>query len=380
MELMVLDRNLDAILVVEEYESIIWTDRYNEYGRFELHTSVSETVLKNIKQDYYLYNRDSEHLMIVDEILIKSDADKDNTVTIQGKSLESILTRRIVWGQFTMGGNLQNAIKELINVSIINPSDADRKIENFIFEETDDPDIIGLTISAQYTGDVLYDIIQKICDERKIGFKITLNDNKQFVFKLFKGKDRTYDQTDRPFVIFSPEFDNLVESNYIESNALTKNVTLVGGEDPTNNTYYESSNEFGDTAYIGMEKTKRRYVSVGSASGLDRRELFTDARDIQSEQDGVKISDEEYTDLLKQRGKEKLAENEYTTSFEGSIVPDVMYKLNRDYFIGDIVQIANEYGHSDKVRILEIAMSEDAQGFSMYPTFSTIKDEEDDNS
>ena len=105
-----------------------------------------------------------------------------------------------------------------------------------------------------------------------------------------------------------------------------------------------------------------------------------DVSSIQSEQDGVKISDEEYTDLLKQRGKEKLAENEYTTSFEGSIVPDVMYKLNRDYFIGDIVQIANEYGHSDKVRILEIAMSEDAQGFSMYPTFSTIKDEEDDNS
>ena len=40
----------------------------------------------------------------------------------------------------------------------------------------------------------------------------------------------SFSQTERPPVIFSPSFDNLIKSKYIESTKTYKNVGLVAGE------------------------------------------------------------------------------------------------------------------------------------------------------
>ena len=50
----------------------------------------------------------------------------------------------------------------------------------------------------------------------------------------------------------------------------------------------------------------------------------------------------------------------------------MMFRYREDFFEGDVVQIENEYGHNTKVRILEMTTSENEQGTSVYPTFSTI--------
>lgn len=354
MELTLLNTSLDAISVIDDYESVIWTDRYQECGDFEIYTPVTAEILNILKQDYYLINRDSEHVMIIEKILIKTDVELGNHITVTGRSLESILKRRIVWGQRSITGNLQNGIKTLLEENVINPEDSARKIDNFIFEESTDERITNLTIEAQYTGDEIYEIIVKLCKEHGIGFKVTLNDNKQFVFKLYAGTNRSYDQTENTYVIFSPNFENIVNSNYLESKSALKNVTLVGGEG---------------------EGDSRRYYTVGSASGLERRELFTDARDISSEVDGTVLTEEEYNAQLTQRGNEKLEENISIISFEGEIEPTMMFKYQEDFFNGDIVQIENEYGHETTTRIIEMTISENEQGTSVYPTFSTINEE-----
>lgn len=353
MELTLLNTSLDAISVVDDYESLIWTDRYQECGDFEIYTPVTSEILSVLKQDYYLINRDSEHVMIIEKLLIKTDVELGNHITITGRSLESILKRRIVWGLRSVSGTLQNGIKTLLEENVINPSDPDRRIDNFIFEESTDERITSLKIDAQYTGDEIYDVIVKLCKEHNIGFKVTLNDNKQFVFKLYAGVDRSYDQIDNTYVSFSPNFENIVNSNYLESKSALKNVTLVGGEG---------------------EGASRRYYTVGSTTGLNRRELFTDARDISSEVDEKVLTEEEYNAQLAQRGNEKLSENIEVVSFEGEIEPTMMFKYQEDFFNGDIVQIENEYGHSTAARIIEMTISENEQGTSVYPTFSTISE------
>lgn len=358
MELSVLDKNLNAIQIVDVYESCIWTDRYQECGDFELYLPMDNGLLDYICQDHFLQNRHSDHTMIIEKLLISSDVEEGNHITISGRSLESILDRRIIWGQKTISGNLQNSVETLLNEAIISPTDNNRKINNFIFKPSDDPQITKLTIDAQYTGDNLYDVICNMCKEHGIGFKITLNDSKQFVFQLYSGADRSYSQTQNPYVVFSPKFENLMNSNYIESKAALKNVTLVGGEG---------------------EGSDRKYAAVGSSSGLERRELFTDARDISSNVGNEEtLTESEYTAQLKQRGNEKLAENRDITSFEGQIETNIMFKYGEDFFMGDIVQIANEYGHESTVRILEVVSSEDENGKSVYPTFKTITEEENE--
>ena len=340
-----------------------------------------------------------------------------------------------------------------------------------------------MKIDTQYTGDNLYEIVNALCVANNIGFKITVNSSNQFVFKLYAGKDRSYDQFDNPYVVFSPNFDNILNTNYMESKSSLKNVTLVGGEG---------------------EGSARKYTGVGDTSGLERREMFTDARDLSSDVDEpasdnfdfttyaakvydllsktivsnsifnsvlvdvsehvgriikisvpqfsltedqptgyatvmldanlgyvstiqaweasstvgkgslsdveftipegakyiftsmysqgaidveiysgslddficnyIKLTRDEYIEQLRQRGKEKLAENVEVITFEGEAdTSERMFIYGQDFFVGDLVSVADDYGHDTKARILEVVTSENEDGStSMYPTFSTI--------
>lgn len=354
MELFVLNANFESIAVIDTYESMIWTDRYNAYGDFEIYFAMDESLLEYIKEDYYLWLKESDHSMIIEDIKIDADTEEGNRLIVTGRSLESILERRIIWGQRIFSGNLQNAIQTMLNENIISPSVADRKIANFIFVPSTDSKITSLTIDNQYTGDDLYTVIKGLCEENNIGFKIVLTDDNQFAFSLYAGADRSYDQTENPYVVFSPNFENIINSNYFSSKAGYRNVTLVAGEG---------------------EGASRKTTVVGSASGLDRRELFTDARDISSDTEDGTLSDAEYIAQLRTKGLKNLADHMITTAFEGEVEVTRLFKYGEDFFIGDIVQIANEYGNENSAYISELIISNSDEGLSIYPTFKTISKE-----
>lgn len=356
MELLVLNINYESIAVLDTYESLIWTDRYNSYGDFEMFFAMDESSLEYLKEDNYLWLKDSEHTMIIEDIRIDADTEDGNHLVVTGRSLESILERRIIWGQRVFTGNLQTAIQTMLNESIISPSIADRKISNFRFVASTDPKITSLTIDNQYTGDDLYTVIKGLCEENNIGFKIILADDNWFEFSLYAGVDRSYDQTENPYVVFSPNFENIINSNYFSSKASYRNVTLVAGEG---------------------EGTARKTTVVGSGSGLNRREVFTDARDISSEtEDGVTLSDTEYYAQLRSKGLKTIADHPITTAFEGEVEVTRLFKYGEDFYIGDIVQIANEYGNEGSAYISELIISRSEAGLSVYPTFKTISKKE----
>lgn len=357
MELLVLNENFETVYVVDAFESIIWTDRYSKYGDFELYTSADLNVIKNIRQDYYLWSEHSEHMMIVEELKIESDVEMGNHFTITGRSLESLLDRRIVWFQTNLDGHIEGQIERLINENIISPADPNRKIPNFIFKKSEDPFVSSLKIQAQFTGDNLYDAIKKLCDSVDIGFKVTLNDQNQFVFKLYSGTDRSYAQDANPYVVFSPNFENIINSDYYETRKSLKNVALVAGEG---------------------EGSARRTVISGDQklTGLSRREMFVDARDISSNTSSGTLSGSQYDYLLNQRGLENLAENKIIQSFEGQVETTQMYRYGEHFFMGDITQLENEYGMESRVRVIEFIRSEDKNGIESYPTFEVVGQKE----
>ena len=356
MEATVYNTNFEAVAIIDSYESFIWTDRYDRYGDFEIYTLVNDDILETLKEDYYIVAKWSEHIMIIEDTEISTDVDNGNHVKITGRSLESILDRRVIWGQYTVAGSLQDAIKFLLDENVISPSDESRKIPNFIFEASDDPLITELTIDAQYMGENLYDEISLICESYSIGFKITLNNDNQFVFKLYSGADRSYAQEENPYVVFSPKFENIINSNYIQSKKTLKTVTFVLGEG-------EGSNR----------KTMAIEIDEGAGTGLDRREMCTDARDVSTYVDGATISDDEYYLQLGQRGAEELSLNSYTKSFEGQVEATKMFVYGTDFFMGDIIQIANEYNQESVARVIEIVISEDSRnGYQVYPTFTAL--------
>lgn len=351
MEVLIMDEKFRQVCLIDTFESLIWTERYNGCGNFEIYTPTDMTLMTMIRQDYYAWLKESDQVMIIEEVQISTEVETGGHLTISGRSLESLLDRRIIWQQTVLNGNLQNGIKKLINENVISPSIADRKIAGFVFQDSIDPAVTDLTIRAQYTGDNLYETIETICKIYHLGFQVMLDGQNRFVFTLYAGTDRSYDQSGNPYVVFSPKFENIINSNYLESKKTLKNVTLVAGED---------------------EGQSRKTRIVGGGKDLARRELYTDARDLQSETSEGKLTDAEYNAQLDQRGLEMLSGCQLTKTFEGQVEATQTFVYGKDFHKGDIVQIVNEYGIESKVRVIEIVRVQDTTGYEMYPTFSVV--------
>jgi hypothetical protein len=355
MELLLLDSNLVRIGPLDTCDSIIWVDRYNTVGDFESFAPPDVTNLTILAQSYYAQYEKSEHVMIIEDINIHTDPVNGNSLRVKGRSLESILDRRIVWGTSVLSGNLQNAIQQLLLDHVIDPLDTTRIISRLEFSPSTDPAITSLTIDNQFTGDFILDVISDICVRYGIGFKITLTSLGKFQFKLYAGADRSYAQITNPWITFSPGFDNLINADYHLTSQFLKTVALVAGE-------------------VGVGNARKSIevpAITGANSDLARREMFVDAQGITSSTPDGDLTDYEYLLLLEEKGLEELAKNTVIQSFDGQAdTEDGMYVYGQDFFMGDILQIANDYGHEGQSRITEIIYSQDSNGTKIYPTFS----------
>ena len=236
--------------------------------------------------------------------------------------------------------------RTLVSQNAINPSNSSRIIPNLVLG-----DKAGITdkVEKQITGDSLDLAIKDICTTYEIGWDIYIK-NKKMIFEVYKGEDRSHGQSERPFVEFSEALDNLVNTSYQMRTEEYSNVTLIGGEG---------------------EGTDRKYASVGnSLKGLERNEIFTDARDISQTTTDATITDEQYKVLLQERGKEKLAELSMTEGFSGEVLSNNTFTYEEDFSMGDIVTVTNKYGISRNARVISTIESESSTGITLIPQFN----------
>lgn len=353
--------NTDFILkkVLDSYLSSIWTVRYDQYGDFEICAPYSKDIFDEIKLDDYIMRPDSDRMMVVEDIQIQTDAEGGNRIIFSGRSIESILDRRVLFDQTIVDGNTQDGIASLLNANAISPSDANRKLP-IIFRKSDDAVITALETAYQFAGETLYEAIEALCVKGSIGFRLLPDLNaKNFIFELYNGVDRSYYQTDRPYVMFSPDFDNIVTSNYMSSKKEYKNVAYAAGEG---------------------EGSERTVISVYSgeteASGMARRELYVDAGSVSSTTESGTMDQTEYLNQLASRGSEELEKVASTTYFEGEVDTSRQFVYGVDFEIGDIVQLRNEYDIEGRARVTELVLSDDQNGSTSVPTFTSIEKEE----
>lgn len=373
MEAMILDKNFNNVLTLDNFKSFIWTDVYRGCGDFEVYSSPTEAFLSHAIKDHYIWFRDSEKTMIIETIEIETDADSGNMVSVTGRSLESMLERRIIQSKVSMNANVQDIVERLLTQNVISPGNSKRKIDRFIFERNADlednaqENAKDLWVTVDYYGENLYKVIDELCLLFDLGFKITLQtrewegfERECFVFTLFRGKDRSYDQTERPPVTFSPNFENLLSSKYISSDKNLKNAawTVVRDNDKENETGYRSGQ------FVFFE-------DAIEPSGLDRRETFVECSNSSSSSSTTETVED--ATVVSQEGLKALKETETTEEFDGEVDPLGQYQFRRDFDIGDIVQITNEYDMHAKTRVVSVTFSSETTGESIYPTFEKIE-------
>ena len=354
MNLYVFDRSLQMIGVIDAFTSLIWTTRYFESGDFELYLPASKENVALLQEDYYLAREQDIHgsrlesVMIIRNTFLVTDVDEGDSLAVSGYDLKELLQRRVVWEQTTVSGKVEVAMRRILMENAIAPKLPERVIPGLKLSGVNG---FPEKMEKQVTGENLYDFLVATCKTYGLGWKIYV-DGTSFLFEMIKGVDRTYNQTDHPPVIFSDEYDNLLSTSYQYHKDAYRNVALVAGEG---------------------EGTKRKTQIVGSATGMDRYELFVDARNTSSN-DG-EIGDTEYQNILRESGVEALADCRKIENFEGEIESGTNFVFGKDYFLGDVVEVVNQYGIHGTPRITGVIESVDINGITTIPVYSTMEEE-----
>lgn len=338
MEFTILDSSFRPVKVIDTFVSLIWTKRYYTHGDFELYIPADRELLQykpdGSGTDFFLSRSDDDSVMVIEKIAIQTDAENGDYFIISGRSLESILARRIVGSQTIIKSeDVVQGLKELV---------ADWT--SYIDLTIDDSLTVAHDLITQITGDVLLDAVSAICMRFGIGLKMTISES---AFRL------AFYQGDEVNVIFSPEFDNLISSKYVYDIANYANYVKVMGEG------------------TGLNRIAVHINRPPQVLGVGSRQIYADARDI-SRNDGS-VSQIDYLPMLQERGWEKLAEHEVTETFEAEINPERPFAYKRDWNLGDIVTVTNEYGITAKPRIVEIIECWDENGYTAIPTFDALE-------
>lgn len=391
VELYILDTNLNQIDVIDEYRSLLWVKRYTQFGDCEIYISATERTISSLQRGHFIRRDDDDMICRIKSVTLETDVEEGDYLIVVGEDCRSILNQRIVWRQTSFRGTAERLIRRLIFDNIINPQlDYDfRRIPNFTIAEMKG---FTETMNTQVSYDVVGEKIIEICTTFGYGSRVTF-DGANFIFDLYKGEDRSYNQGENDFVVFSPEFENLASSNYSVDESNYKSIALIGGEGE------------------GLKRTLTTFA-VSDNVGINRYEIFVDADGISKTMsyddlleaypdgaitssgekyywtvDGVNIavldSNTEpseatletniYYELLQAQGQDTLSEHVIVTSFDGEVEPYHSYKYGEDYYLGDIVTVKNEYGIESSARITEVIECFDENGYSLVPTFEYME-------
>lgn len=339
------DQNLNRLGVIDVFRSLIWTRKYYECGTFELHAPLNTRNLQllaenNIlsKQEFkdkngHIVKTTSKESGIVEYIAID---DTVNEITAKGRFLPSIMDRRAIKTVVNFNGKTEAGMRKLVQSVTAMP-----------FVELGELKGFTETVRFQVSYKELYTYMCKLSKYSNLGFTIRADFKaKKFFFEVYKGVDRTESQRERSRVVFSEIYKNLNGVAYVFSNQNTKTCAIVAGEG---------------------EGTARTLVTVGGGTGWDLREVIVDARDVQKDDD---MTTAEYTEILKQKGNEKLAEYGIVEAMDAQTKPFVNFVYREDYDLGDVVTVKKKmWGIEMDKRITEIQEIFENGGFDIVPTF-----------
>ena len=199
----------------------------------------------------------------------------------------------------------------------------------------------GPILSMQKTGGTVYDALVEISarTNNEIGFEVQFLPNEQQIkFVVLNSTNHT--SSSQAPVIFSDMSDDIITDELYENIRDTKNVAYIAGEGS------------------GGERT---LVEQGEtfSEGFERLELYVDARDLQRNPQEVTV--EEYENILRNRGGEKLGELQPVTTYDCNINIKNQFQYGIDYIVGDKITVEDEL----------LSVSVDAQVATLQETVST---------
>lgn len=368
MDILTLDQNFSAQDVVDDYRALIWTDRYSAHGDIVLEMKDSATNRARFPENTFLSIPVSSDVM-----MIETRSVENGILKLEGPSLLGFLKHRIArdtWSNVSKaweitgnpGAIITEVVRQMIarggwiaDGSVVAASNGQYEImENVIVV----PASIGASQTTQIPFGSVYDAIQPLAEENELGLvfrpqNVTESDH-ELLFTVYQGRDLTSAQSTFPTVRFEPALDSLTDVKELRSIANYKNFAYAWAPNVV------TQNFIMGTASIGPANTR----------GFQRRTLMVLADDINPGDPGTTSGQAALTNILNRRARNALANHVYVKLLEGQILQQGPFKYGTDYALGDVVELRDPVGGSDKARITEYTHVHDDAGYRSYPTLT----------
>ncbi len=358
MEIYILDTQLRRNHVVDKFESMIWTERWQSIGDFELSlkSTLENRTLFIIGTHLAINN--SYRVMTIETVEDSVDEDGKGLLHISGRSLEAILEDRVsrhamtdtlIEPNWVFSGTPGDIIREKFDEICRPPGvlSADDEIPfimpGSIFPASNIPEYAS-SIDWVQEPDSLYNAIHEVAKIYDLGFRLVRNfDESELYFDVYTGNDRTTKQSVLDPVVFSVDLNNIQNTTEFMSVSKSKNVAYV----------------FSD---LGYEVVFAEGVDP-TISGFERRVLVVTT----TSETG---SPAEITAGLVRAGMEALQQNRKNRLFDGEVNQRDTYTYGVDYDLGDLVEMRNRDGVITYKRITEQIFVSDTNGERSYPTLA----------
>lgn len=351
MEFYVYNKLFELQGIIDIYNSALWVSRYFTSGDFELKTNYTDEKRNILKiGNFIVRNTDISgnvfnNVMRIENIEITINGD-GMQITASGRDLKSITGQRVIANQTEYRGSLQECLHVLIFDALIEPTNANRKIDNFMIERADISEISDVEILNQVKGENLQEYIEKASEQYGIGWEAYVN-NGNIILRMKEGADRSAEQYTNPRIIFSPAFNNLTEINYQNFQNDYKNAVVIAGE--------------GDGIIQIVEE-------VGESAGLDRFEMYQESK---AKTNAGNIDETDYRATLQTEGLETVSQYTKTEMLDTENDFNLQFIINRDFYLGDLVTVSD--GRSNTTaRVTEVIYSIDETGEKEIPTLTKI--------
>lgn len=346
MDIYTLDGNYELNEVIDQYESFIWTERYDVMGDFELVVPPTARMRSLLVFGRWLIHGETRTPMQVRTVNRRKDDEGKTMLFVKGYSFEYWFQQRALRPNAVDSGTVTTVMYNLINkICVTGEGAASGALDIFpdfrVFNNASSSD----TVEVKFQNKNLYEILTSLAESVDVGFEVVLgNPAAKLSMSIYRG-------TTRSGVIFSSELDTLTNEEYLLSDANYKNlafVTLRASSDPDR---------------IG------EWIGSTDSSGFSRRILIVDGTDIDPADFGF-ASDKWYK-AISQRGKEALAEHRRVNAIDGKIPHQSIFQYRADYFMGDLVTFRGE-GVEEQRRVTEYIWVSDGEGDRSYPTLEAV--------
>lgn len=367
MELMTLDANNQPAKLVENYDSLIWTERFNTVGDFQLIAGDSGGFMSLLPEGTRVTLRESNIAMVVETHKIERKKNQPEKITIIGRSFESILDRRVA-----VLSVVGAAPDWTINAKV--PADVAWYIMNQIcvVGSLDANDIFP---SAMVQFPVQGDYLTGTGPTKT--FTVAKGNLLSTVLGLLQTQAKADATTSPATPVLVPRGIKAVRPS---AGATAIQIQIYIGTDRSALVYFDATRDLledgtylfskaasASTAYIlGPSNAAKIEKTASPPSGLARRVILLDGT----------TSGITSVVSLQQQGEQSLAEAPETAIFDGSLNQDLSPYTYGDavngYLLGDTVKLVGDYGLSQNAVVTEYIRSEDNTGTKSYPTLATI--------